>query len=198
GISTQHNPEFTMMEFYEAYADYHALMAMTEEMIATVAMEATGRNEVSFNGNQLSLKAPFARMSLREAAAQAAGTKLGRDVSGDELRDREAAASIARLFGIEFERADGAGKIATAIFERLCEEHLIQPTFVYDFPTEVSPLSKQKPGDPDTVERFELYAGGFEEAHAFSQLNDPAKQRRRYHAQHSNRARGHLDHHARA
>jgi lysyl-tRNA synthetase, class II len=196
GISTQHNPEFTMMEFYEAYADYHSLMAMTEEMVAAVAHKAVGADVVTFGEHQISLKAPFARLSLREGAREAAAARLRRDVSDAELRTRETAARLASDLGIEVKPTDGAGRIATAVFEALCEERLVQPTFVYDFPTEVSPLSKQKPDDPDTVERFELYIGGFEVANAFSELNDPAEQRRRFEDQLKDRARGDLEAHA--
>jgi lysyl-tRNA synthetase, class II len=196
GISTQHNPEFTMMEFYEAYADYQALMRMTEEMIATVATQATGSDQATFGEHQISLQAPFTRLSLREAAREAASRRLGRDILDADLRDRDTVAAIARELHLEVDPAHGAGKITTEIFERLCEDRLIQPTFVYDFPTEVSPLSKQKPDDPDTVERFELYIGGFEVANAFSELNDPAEQRRRFEAQLQNRAAGDLEAHA--
>jgi lysyl-tRNA synthetase class 2 len=195
GISTQHNPEFTMMEFYEAYADYQALMRMTEEMISTVAGQAIGTQQITFGEHQISLQAPFARLSLREAAREAASKRLHRAVADDEMRDRDVVARIAAELHIEIDPGYGAGKIATEIFERLCEDRLIQPTFVYDHPTEVSPLSKQKPDDPDTVERFELYIGGFEVANAFSELNDPAEQRRRFEAQLKNRARGDLEAH---
>jgi lysyl-tRNA synthetase class 2 len=196
GISTQHNPEFTMMEFYEAYADYQALMLMTEEMISTVAAQVLGTEQITFGEHQISLKAPFVRMSLREAARDAAARKLARDVTDADLRDRDRVAVLARDLGLEVDPGHGAGKITTEIFERLCEDRLIQPTFVYDFPTEVSPLSKQKPGDPDTVERFELYIGGFEVANAFSELNDPVEQRRRFEGQLANRASGDLEAHA--
>jgi lysyl-tRNA synthetase class 2 len=196
GISTQHNPEFTMMEFYEAYADYHALMQMTEEMIAEASRKATGGDQITFGDHQISLSAPFARLSLRDAAREAAARRLHREVTDAELRDRDQAAAIATGLGLEVVPGHGAGKITTAIFEALCEDKLIQPTFVYDFPTEVSPLSKQKPDDPDTVERFELYIGGFEVANAFSELNDPAEQRRRFEAQLTDRARGDLEAHA--
>jgi lysyl-tRNA synthetase class 2 len=196
GISTQHNPEFTMMEFYEAYADYQKLMVMTEELIDHAARTATGSSDVTFGEHQISLKPPYARLSLREAAADAASKRLHRTVDPADLRDRDTAASIARELHIEIENGYGAGKIATEIFERLCEDRLIQPTFVYDFPTEVSPLSKQKPDDLDTVERFELYIGGFEVANAFSELNDPDEQRRRFEAQLKNRAAGDLEAHA--
>jgi lysyl-tRNA synthetase class 2 len=196
GISTQHNPEFTMMEFYEAYADYHALMRMTEEMISTVARQVLGTEQITFGEHQISLQAPFTRLSLREAAREAASRRLNREVTDADLRDRDKAAAVARDLHVEIDPGDGAGKITTAIFERLCEDQLIQPTFVYDFPTEVSPLSKQKPDDLDTVERFELYIGGFEVVNAFSELNDPAEQRRRFEAQLKNRARGDLEAHA--
>ncbi len=196
GISTQHNPEFTMMEFYEAYADYQALMQMTEEMIATVAWQATGGDQIVFGAHQISLTPPFARISLREAAREAAARRLQRAVTDAELRSRDSAAALAGDLGLDIQSGYGAGKITTEIFERLCEERLVQPTFVYDFPTEVSPLSKQKPGDPDTVERFELYIGGFEVANAFSELNDPDEQRRRFDAQLASRARGDLEAHA--
>jgi lysyl-tRNA synthetase class 2 len=195
GISTEHNPEFTMMEFYEAYADYHGLMAMTEQMIADVAREAIGTDRVIFGAHDISLAPPFARVSLREGARQAVAKRLGRDVTEADLRQRETATALARQLGIEVEAGAGPGQLTTEIFEALCEERLIQPTFVYDFPTEVSPLSKQKPDDPDTVERFELYIGGFEVANAFSELNDPAEQRRRFEAQIGNRARGDLEAH---
>ena len=196
GISTQHNPEFTMMEFYEAYADYQALMDMTEEMLATVARKAAGTDVVPFGEHQISFKAPFVRLSLREAAREAAARRLGRDVSDTDLRSRDRAARLAADLNIEVKPTDGAGRITTAIFEALCEDRLVQPTFVYDFPTEVSPLSKQKPDDPDTVERFELYIAGFEVANAFSELNDPAEQRRRFEEQLLDRTRGDLEAHA--
>jgi lysyl-tRNA synthetase class 2 len=196
GISTQHNPEFTMMEFYEAYADYQALMAMTEELIATVADQAIGTDQITFLEHRISLTPPFARLSLREGARVAVGRRLGRDVADAELRDLKAVTDLATELGVETKKGDGPGRVTVSLFERLCEEQLIQPTFVYDFPTEVSPLSKQKPGDPDTVERFELYIGGFEVANAFSELNDPDEQRRRFEAQLSDRARGDLEAHA--
>src|SRR4249920_2804150 len=196
GISTQHNPEFTMMEFYEAYADYHALMAMTEEMIATVAKEAVGTDQITFGDHQISLTAPFVRLSLRDAAREAASRRLSREVTDADLRDRGRVAAIAAALGLDVDPGHGAGKITTEIFERLCEDRLIQPTFVHDFPTEVSPLSKQRPDDPDTVERFELYIGGFEVANAFSELNDPVEQRRRFEGQLQNRAGGDLEAHA--
>jgi lysyl-tRNA synthetase class 2 len=195
GISTQHNPEFTMMEFYEAYADYHALMTMTEELVSATALEATGTDRVQFGDHQISFAPPFGRLSLRDAAREAASQRLKEPVSDADLRDAGRAGALARRLGVEAAPGHGAGRLTTAIFETLCEDRLIQPTFVYDFPTEVSPLSKQKPNDPDTVERFELYIGGFEVANAFSELNDPDEQRRRFEAQLRERTRGDLEAH---
>jgi lysyl-tRNA synthetase class 2 len=185
-----------MMEFYEAYADYQALMRMTEEMISIVATQVLGSDQITFGDHQISLAAPFVRLSLREAARDAASRTLAREVTDADLRDRARAAAIAAELGLDVDPGHGPGKITTEIFERLCEDRLIQPTFVYDFPTEVSPLSKQKPDDPDTVERFELYIGGFEVANAFSELNDPIEQRRRFEGQLQNRASGDLEAHA--
>ena len=195
GISTQHNPEFTMMEFYETYADYQVLMTMTEELVGSVATRALGTTQITFGEHAISLTAPYARLSLREAAREEASRRLGRDVIAGELRGRDSAMAVAAELGLDLKPGLGPGKITTEIFEALCEGQLIQPTFVYDFPTEVSPLSKQKPDDPDTVERFELYIGGFEVANAFSELNDPVEQRRRFESQLSERATGDLEAH---
>jgi lysyl-tRNA synthetase class 2 len=196
GISTQHNPEFTMLEFYQAYSEYRELMDMTEQMLATVAREAIGTDQIQFGAHTISLAPPYRRISLREGARESAARKLGTPVTDADLRSRELASALARKIGLEPQPSWGAGKIATDIFERLNEDSLIQPTFVHDFPTEVSPLSKQRADDPDTVERFELYVGGFEVANAFSELNDPAEQRRRFEAQLADKAAGDLEAHA--
>jgi lysyl-tRNA synthetase class 2 len=196
GISTQHNPEFTMLEFYWAYVDYQRLMSFTEEILVHVADQVLGLREFPFGEQTISFAPPFRRLSLREAAAEEASKRLGRSVSVAELRDATTARAIASELKIEMESGAGAGRIATEIFERLWQDQLIQPTFIYDFPTEVSPLSKQRADDPDTVERFELYVGGFEVANAFSELNDPDEQRRRFEAQLANRARGDQEAHA--
>jgi lysyl-tRNA synthetase class 2 len=190
GISTQHNPEFTMLEFYEAYVDASHLMVLTEEMFSMVVEQVLGRFDTPFGGHTLSFNPPYRRLSLRAAAAEQASLKLGRPITEAQLRDRVSAADLATALGVEVQPSQGAGGIATAIFEALWEDQLIQPTFVCDFPTEVSPLAKQKPGDPETVDRFELYAGGFEVANGFSELNDPAEQRRRFEAQLRGRAAG--------
>ena len=190
GISTQHNPEFTMLEFYWSYADYQDLMALSEQMLQELALKAIGTDQITFGEQAISLTPPFRRLSLREAARAAASRRLDMEVSEGDLRSTETAAALARRLGIEIKPDMGAGKLAAEIFEALCEDDLMQPTFVYDFPTDVSPLSKQKPDDPDTVERFELYIGGFEVANAFSELNDPVEQRRRFEEQLRSRAGG--------
>jgi lysyl-tRNA synthetase, class II len=196
GISTQHNPEFTMLEFYQSYADYQVLMTLTEEMLGEVAQAALGTLEAKFGDHVISFQSPFRRLSLREAAAEAASAKLGEPVDASVLRARDSAAALAAKLGVPVEPGDGAGHIAAHVFEALCEGDLVQPTFVYDFPTEVSPLSKQRADDPDTVERFELYIGGFEVANAFSELNDPVEQRRRFEEQLESRAGGDDEAHA--
>jgi lysyl-tRNA synthetase class 2 len=196
GISTQHNPEFTMLEFYQAYSDYQDLMTMTEEMLLFVAERAVGDAQVTYGGRTLSFRGPFRRLSLRDAAASAAAERLHESVTAADLRDRDRVAAIAGRLDIPAAHDAGAGKIALEVFEHLCEDQLLDPTFVYDFPTEVSPLSKQRADDPDTVERFELYVGGFEIANAFSELNDPREQRRRFELQLEQRGRGDVEAHA--
>ena len=196
GISTQHNPEFTMLEFYWAYVDYQRLMSFTEELLSTVAQQVIGTTTFPFGEHQIDLSAPFRRLSLRHAAAEKASEKLGETVTVDDLRQVDSARQVARRLGVDAPKGAGAGKLASNIFEALWEKDLIQPTFVHDFPTEVSPLSKQRPDDPDTVERFELYIGGFEVANAFSELNDPYEQQRRFEAQLTDRAAGDQEAHA--
>src|SRR5688500_13209629 len=168
GISTQHNPEFTMLEFYWAYVDYERLMAFTEELLTTVARQVIGTTQFPFGEHTINFDAPFTRVSLRQAAAEGASTRLGVTVTVDELRRLESAVAIAKQLGVEVPKGGGAGKVASAIFEAHWEEHLVQPTFVHDFPTEVSPLSKQRADDPDTVERLELSIVGSEEANPVS------------------------------
>ena len=196
GISTQHNPEFTMLEFYWSYADYNDLMTMTEEMLQDVARKAIGSEHLTVGEHAISLAPPFRRLSLRDGARAAAARRLGSEVTDADLRSRDRAAALAARLGIAVRPDMGPGQIAAAIFETLCEDDLVQPTFVYDFPTEVSPLSKQKADDADTVERFELYIGGVEIANAFSELNDPAEQRRRFEEQLRSRAGGDEEAHA--
>ncbi len=195
GISTQHNPEFTMLEFYQAYSDYQNLMGMTEELVHAVALETVGADELPFGPHRLSVRPPFARVRLRDAVRAALAERVGRPVADTDLRSLETVRPLAEQVGVDAAAGEGPGKITMSIFEALCEGGLIQPTFVYDLPTEVSPLSKQKPDDPDTVERFELYIGALEVANAFSELNDPVEQRRRFEAQLAERQRGDLEAH---
>ena len=196
GISTQHNPEFTMLEFYEAYSDYRALMTLTEELLAQVARDVLGTDACTFGDHHISLTPPYARLSLRGAVREALGRRLEADVTETELRDRDTVAALAKQVGVEVPTSACAGKITLELFEVMCKAGLVQPTFVHDFPTEVSPLSKQRVDDPETVERFELYIGGMEIANAFSELNDPAEQRRRFEAQLGARKGGDLEAHA--
>ena len=195
GISTQHNPEFTMLEFYQAYSDYQELMTLTEELIVHVGRQATGSDEIVYGDHRISLRPPYARRSLRAAVCEVASARLGAPVAERDVRSRDSAIALANALGLEVSRTGGAGRIAQELFEALCADTLVQPTFVYDFPTEVSPLSKQKGNDPETVERFELFIGGMEVANAFSELNDPIEQRVRFEAQARDRQRGDLEAH---
>ena len=190
GIGYRWNPEFTMLEFYWAYADYGDLMALSEQLLSHTVQTAVGTLDVQWGDNRLSFAAPFTRRTFRSLVADAVRQKLGDGVDEGMLKDLNGVTALAGRLGVEVDTGWGPGKIATEIFEKHVEEALIQPTFVYDYPTEVSPLSKQRPDDPDTVERFELYAGGMEIANAFSELNDPDEQRRRFEAQLADRARG--------
>ena len=196
GISTRHNPEFTMLEFYEAYSDYRALMTLTEELLGAVADAVLEGRECNFDGAEIALRPPFARVTLRAAVCAEAGQRLGRGVSEEELRDPGRCAGLASELGVEVAPGAGAGRITFELFETLCEQALVQPTFVHDFPTEVSPLSKQRADDPETVERFELYIAGMEIANAFSELNDPHEQRRRFEEQLGARTAGDEEAHA--
>ncbi len=196
GISTQHNPEFTMMEFYEAYADYQMLMAMTEALIDTVARQAIGTNQITFGEHAISL-----RRALRAGLAAGGRARGGGEAPRPGGRGGRAARPRARRrrsrgsWAWMWRPGTAPARSRRRSSRRSARTSSIQPTFVYDFPTEVSPLSKQRPDDPDTVERFELYIGGFEVANAFSELNDPVEQRRRFEAQLTDRARGDLEAH---
>jgi lysyl-tRNA synthetase, class II len=190
GIGYRWNPEFTMLEFYWAYADYHDLITLTEELLSHVVQCALGTLETTFGAHTISFAAPFQRIPFRRLVADAVSKRLGTAIEESSLRALDVVSDLAARLGVEVQPGLGPGRIATEIFEKFVEEDLVQPTFVYDYPTEVSPLSKQRADDPETVERFELYVAGMEIANAFSELNDPAEQRRRFEAQLTDRARG--------
>ncbi len=200
GISTQHNPEFTMLEFYQAYANYHDLMNMTEELIKFVALEVNGTTLTYFNGQEIDL-GKWQRYSMREAILEFWPEAAGPRPTLGSLETTESVSDlVTKLRGlgnsVESKAGEPLGKTIATIFELVAEPHLIQPTIIYDFPLAVSPLSKQKADDPDWVERFEFYIGGFEVGNAFSELNDAAEQRRRFEQQLSERARGDDEAHA--
>ena len=195
GISTQHNPEFTMLEFYQAYADYHDMMALTEEMLAQVARDVNGTTKATFNGQEIDF-ANWQRLSMREAIIkywpEAAASR-------PEMADFATHDSVERLVKrfnmnhsphMAYDPKDPPGKTIAAMFEAAAEEHLIQPTILYDFPVAISPLSKNKRDESDWVERFEVFVGGLEIGNAFSELNDPEEQRRRFEQQLQERERG--------
>ena len=173
GISTRHNPEFTMLEFYTAYANYQDLMDLTEQMISSVAMEVLGTTEVESEGHKISLAAPWKRITYLDTLREAG-------VPSDVLADAEKAREYAKKLGARITGGEPLGKLLNEIFEVLVEPKLIQPTFVTDYPTDISPLSKKCVDDPNFVERFELFVVGRELANAFSELNDPVDQKNRF------------------
>ena len=187
GISTQHNPEFTMLEFYQAYSDYQDLMNLTEEMLQTVVQKVTGGLEVQFNGNSIDFK-HFSRYSMIEAIQNF--WKEESVPSAEDLCQQGQVSALAKKAGLELDKGLHWGKLLMLLFEHVVEEHLIQPTFIYDFPTELSPLSKTKDEDSRFAERFELFIGGLEIANAYSELNDPQEQRKRFKEQVEARAHG--------
>ncbi len=192
GISTRHNPEFTMLEFYQAYARAETLMALTEELFSRMAIDVTGTEETAWDSNAISWKAPFARYTMREAVLAFSREHPKGPIAAGELASADSLLSAAQRIGTERpNRFRGQkGKLLAEIFEAVAEDHLIQPTFIHEFPTEISPLSKQSPDDPEWVERFELYAGGMEIANGFSELNDPDEQARRFREQMEAKAAG--------
>ncbi|MBP3650028.1 MAG: lysine--tRNA ligase [Clostridia bacterium] len=177
GIDTRHNPEFTLMELYQAYTDYHGMMDLTENMYRYVAQEVLGTTTIVYNGVEMDLGKPFARITMVDAVKQYSG------VDFNEIHTLEEARAIAKEHNIEFEKRHKKGDILNLFFETYVEEHLIQPTFVMDHPIEISPLTKKKPDNPEYVERFEFFMNGWEMANAYSELNDPIDQRERFAAQ---------------
>lgn len=177
GLDTRHNPEFTLMELYQAYTDYIGMMDLTETMFRYVAKEVNGSAVIPYGDVEIDLEKPFARITMVEAVKQYAG------VDFDQIADTDEAKRIADEKGIHYEERHKKGDILSLFFEEFAEEHLVQPTFVMDHPVEVSPLTKRKPSNPDYVERFELFITGREMCNAYSELNDPIDQRQRFAAQ---------------
>ena len=175
GLSIKHNPEFTMMELYQAYTDYQGMMAVAERLISRCAKEACGTTSIVYQGRPIDLSPPFKRLSMAEAVLQHTG------VDFDALPSAAEAMAIAKERGVEGVKAGmSRGELLNLFFERFVEEHLVQPTFIYDYPIEISPLTKRKPGRPDLVERFEIFIDGREYGNAYSELNDPIDQRGRF------------------
>jgi len=177
GLDTRHNPEFTLMELYQAYTDYHGMMDLTENLYRHVAQEVLGTTKIVYNGIEMDLGKPFERITMVDAVKKYAG------VDFNEIHTLEEAQAIAKEKHVEFEKHHKKGDILSLFFEEYAEEHLIQPTFVIDHPIEISPLTKKKPENPEYVERFEFFMNGWEMANAYSELNDPIDQRERFKAQ---------------
>jgi len=184
GIDFKHNPEFTMLETYEAYADYQDVMKMVEEMISTVSQQVSGNLKVEYNGNIIDFTPPWKRMELRQAVIQYA------DLDYNQFPDTESLKAEMLRRGMQFDLKKERGKLIDEIISTYVDPKMIQPTILYDYPIELSPLAKKKPGDDKTVERFEAYAGGMEIANAFTELNDPLDQRQRFQKQVEERGAG--------
>ena len=177
GVDTRHNPEFTLMELYQAYTDYYGMMELTESMFRFVAEKVLGTTKINYQGTEIDLGQPFARLTMNEAIKKYAG------IDFDTVESDEAAKALAKEHNIEFEDRHKKGDIINLFFEEYCEKELIQPTFIMDHPIEISPLTKKKPTDPTKVERFELFINTWEMCNAYSELNDPIDQRERFAAQ---------------
>ena len=177
GLDTRHNPEFTLMELYQAYTDYHGMMDLTENMFRYVANEVLGTTKITYNGVEMDLGKPFERITMIDAVKKYSG------VDFTEIHTLEEARAAADAHHVEYEDRHKKGDILNLFFETFVEEHLIQPTFVMDHPIEISPLTKKKPGNPEYVERFEMFMNGWEMCNAYSELNDPIDQRERFKAQ---------------
>ena len=184
GLDTRHNPEFTLMELYQAYTDYNGMMDLTENLYRNVAQEVLGTTKIVYNGIEMDLGKPFERITMVDAVKKYAG------IDWNEVETLEQARELAKEHHIEFEERHKKGDILNLFFEEYVEEHLVQPTFVMDHPIEISPLTKKKPENPDYVERFEFFMNGWEMANAYSELNDPIDQRERFKAQEEQLAQG--------
>ena len=187
GLDTRHNPEFTLMELYQAYTDYHGMMDLTENLYRHVAQEVLGTTKIVYNGIEMDLGKPFARMTMIDAVKKYAG------VDWNEVETLEQARALAKEHNVEFEERHKKGDILNLFFEEFVEEHLVQPTFIMDHPIEISPLTKKKPENPDYVERFEFFMNGWEMANAYSELNDPIDQRERFKDQEEQLAQGNAE-----
>jgi len=174
GMDVKHNPEFTMMEIYQAYTDYHGMMELSENLISTVAREVLGTMKVNYQGQEIDLTPPWKRITMQEAVLMYAG------VDFDKISSDEEARAIAREKGIQLEGNPVKGEVLSLLFEEFAEPQLIQPTFVIDYPVEISSLAKRKPDDPQLTERFEIFITGREFGNAYSELNDPLDQRERF------------------
>ncbi len=184
GLDTRHNPEFTLMELYQAYTDYNGMMELTENLYRHVAQTVLGTTKITYNGVEMDLGKPFERITMIDAVKKYSG------VDFREIHSDEEAKAVAKAHGVAFEDRHKKGDILSLFFEEFAEEHLIQPTFVTEHPIEISPLTKKKPGDPEYVERFEFFMNGWEMANAYSELNDPIDQRERFKAQEELLAKG--------
>jgi lysyl-tRNA synthetase class 2 len=184
GLSVRHNPEFTLLELYQAYTDYYGMMDLAEELYKTVAMEVLGTTTISYDGVEIDLSKPFARMTMVDAVKKYSG------VDFNEVKTEEEAKELAKKHHIKFEDRHKKGDIINLFFEEFVEEELVQPTFIMDHPVDISPLAKRKPTDPEFTERFELFITKREMANAFSELNDPIDQRGRFEAQEALKAAG--------
>ena len=184
GVDTRHNPEFTLMELYQAYTDYEGMMELTESMFRYLAETVCGGTKISYQGTEIDLGKPFARLTMTDAVKKYAG------IDFDQVADDEEAKKLAEEHHVEYEERHKKGDILNLFFEEYCEHELVQPTFIMDHPIEISPLTKKKPEDPNKVERFELFINGWEMCNAYSELNDPIDQRERFAAQDANAAAG--------
>ena len=184
GVDTRHNPEFTLMELYQAYTDYEGMMELTESMFRYLAEKVCGSAKISYNGIEIDLSKPFARLTMNDAIKKYTG------IDFDQVPDDAAAKKLADEHHIAYEERHKKGDIINLFFEEYCEKELIQPTFIMDHPIEISPLTKKKPSDPTKVERFELFCNTWEMCNAYSELNDPIDQRERFAAQDANAAAG--------
>ncbi len=184
GLDTRHNPEFTLMELYQAYTDYHGMMDLTENLYRHIAKEVLGTTQIVYNGIEMDLEKPFERITMLDAVKNYSG------VDFNEIKTLEEARAAADEHHIEYEERHKKGDILNLFFEEYVEEHLVQPTFVMDHPIEISPLTKKKPENPEYVERFEFFMNGWEMANAYSELNDPIDQRERFKAQEEQLAQG--------